>query len=275
MSRLRSFAAVAPLFAAFALAPALSRADEPAAPAPAADRAEPPGDDVARVKLACIDDHASVQRARRGGKLLEARAGALRCAQPSCPSVLQSECERLLADLDRAIPSLVVEVRGDDLVALTIDGAAQANLERPIALDPGPHAVRATTTRSGVLAERVVLVAGEGTRRVELVSRALALAAPDRASAATAPSARDGREGARTRWLPLSLGAVSAVALGSFAFFAVEGVKREAAMEASCAPACDPARVDAMQRDYLVADVALGVGLVAAGAAITTWIVGK
>ena len=134
---------------------------------------------------------------------------------------------------------------------------------------------RATTKRSGVLAERVVLVAGEGTRRVELSSRALAVAAPDRASVGTAASASDGREATRARWLPLSLGAVAAVAFGSFAFFAVEGVKREAAMEASCAPACDPGRVDAMQRDYLVADVALAVGVVAAGAAITTWLVAK
>lgn len=271
MSRLSFLSSAAPLLALLTLAPATSRADEPEPPAPAAA----PADDAARTKLACIDDHASVQRARRGGKLLDARARALRCAQPSCPSVVQSECARLLGDIDHAVPSLVVEVRGDDLVSLSIDGVPQPSLERPVALDPGPHAVRATTKRSGVLAERVVLVAGEGTRRVELSSRALAVAAPDRAGAATTSSARDGREGTRARWLPLSLGAVSAVAFGSFAFFAVEGVKREAAMEASCAPACDPGRVDAMQRDYLVADVALAVGVVAAGAAITTWLIAK
>lgn len=242
--------------------------------AAAADGPAPtPGD---AEKVACVETHTHVQRARREGRVLEARALARACAVPTCPRPVEEDCAALLAALDAEATRLVVAPEGAAVERLEVDGAPAASGE-PVELAPGPHEIRVVARSGLVVVERLTLVAGEGTRRVVIVLPELAAPPPPAAPPTAAPlgGAREAATArARPRWVALSLGAVSAVAFGTFAGFGLSGARREAALEASCAPACAPARVDAMRRDYLVADVALGVGVVAAGAAVASMLLG-
>lgn len=61
---------------------------------------------------------------------------------------------------------------------------------------------------------------------------------------------------------------VSLVGFGAFAGFGLYGNSQKRSLE-TCKPACDPLRVDEVKRDYIIADVGLGVGVVFLG--LATW----
>jgi hypothetical protein len=63
------------------------------------------------------------------------------------------------------------------------------------------------------------------------------------------------------------LSGVAVVGLGSFGYFGLTGKHQENDLKSTCAPHCKDSEVDAMYRSYLVADVSLGVSLVAASVA--------
>ena len=70
-----------------------------------------------------------------------------------------------------------------------------------------------------------------------------------------------------TPWPVFAVGGLGIAAMGSFAFFGLRGYREEVSLESSCAPRCAPGSDDAMRRDYLVADIALGVGVLSLVAA--------
>jgi hypothetical protein len=62
-------------------------------------------------------------------------------------------------------------------------------------------------------------------------------------------------------------GGIGILALGSFGTFAVLGAQEKARLRTTCSPACSDSEVSTLRRDYLVADISLGVGIVALGLA--------
>jgi hypothetical protein len=56
---------------------------------------------------------------------------------------------------------------------------------------------------------------------------------------------------------------VALAGAGSFVFFGLRAKQDVDEMRTSCAPFCDPARVDAARRDALIANISLGVGAAA------------
>jgi hypothetical protein len=58
------------------------------------------------------------------------------------------------------------------------------------------------------------------------------------------------------------------VALGSFTFFALSGKSEEKSLASSCGPNCSDDQLRPVKRDYLIADVSLVIGIVAAAAAV-------
>jgi hypothetical protein len=66
------------------------------------------------------------------------------------------------------------------------------------------------------------------------------------------------------------LGGVALIGFGSFAFFGLRGRTRQAELDAQCGPSCSREFADPIARDYLIADVSLGVGLLAT--ALGAWI---
>jgi hypothetical protein len=63
---------------------------------------------------------------------------------------------------------------------------------------------------------------------------------------------------------------VSAIAVGSFAYFALRGDGKYHDLLHSCAPSCSSDSVSPVTSAFIVADVSLGVAVVAAG--IATWL---
>ena len=98
---------------------------------------------------ACISAFENAQRKQLAGKLLGARDEALSCAASSCPREVADACSKLLADIEAAVPTVVVAARVDtaDLAAvrLSVDGHVVAERldGKPLRFDPGEHTIRA------------------------------------------------------------------------------------------------------------------------------------
>ena len=94
---------------------------------------------------ACKVAYESSQETRRTGSLIDARAKLRFCAGEACPDIVRTDCITWLSDVERAIPSVVLEAKADGQmvfdVAVTMDGKAVAsNLDgHPIDVDPGVH----------------------------------------------------------------------------------------------------------------------------------------
>src|SRR5262249_54877552 len=92
-----------------------------------------------------VDDYVSGQRARKAGKLLEARHRFAVCGHAACPHAFGADCRRWRDEVDASIPSVVFDVHDRRAAAapvrVTMDGAPLAGaLEgRSIQVDPGTH----------------------------------------------------------------------------------------------------------------------------------------
>jgi len=276
--RVRSALALVLVIGATVAAPGRARADEDA-----------DGD----AKRACVSAHERTQRARIAGKLVEARTDAIACAQDRCPGLVRTECARLLADIESALPRVSFEVRDDGArvrdVVIAVDGVtlAEAAEGRPVALDPGLHRVRVSTADGRTVEEGIVLLEGELHRRVTvtLAARPSAGPLPKAAGAGVTPASPAGASSlapassepvapsrSAVPWPIYALSGVGVAGLGTFVVFGLRGYREEVALESSCAPACAPGSDDAMRRDYVVADVALVTGVAALAAAAVLYV---
>lgn len=211
---------------------------------------------------ACIDAHAKGQIARADGALLQARRDFNSCAIESCPPIIREDCSQFGAEVEAALPSVVIIARspsGRELASATVrvDGSADALPVdgRTLFVDPGQHAFVVTTPDGSEASVTTLVRESEKGQRVELQ------VAPATPVAAETPSA-----GERRPISPLVyvFGGVGLLAAGSFTYFGLDGRSREHDLN-SCAPACDPADVSRMRRSYLVSDVSIGVAVASLG----------
>ncbi len=228
------------------------------------------------VKRRCAGAHEQTQRLRLVGKLREARASAITCAQEVCPSLVRVECATLLEELEATVPSLLVEARepsGTRLsdVSVSIDGvpASEVRDGKPVALDPGDHVVRVAAADGRGVEVRVALLEGEVRRRIVLhlppaAPRPLVNPGPVRPPSQRAHEASVASPRVPKAWWPVyALGGVGVGGLGTFAIFGLSGYREQITLESTCAPACAPGSDTAMRRNYLVADIGLAVSVVA------------
>ena len=117
----------------------------------------------------CAEAASSGQLQRDRGKLIDARASFVICAQPTCPKVIQKDCAGWQRDVDERIPTVVLSAKddlGNDLNAFTVtlDGApfSPAADGRSTPIDPGSHTFRFTV--AGHRPQERVFVAREGER---------------------------------------------------------------------------------------------------------------
>jgi len=222
----------------------------------------------------CVAQNNAAADHRANHRLLAARTAYRACvAEPGCPDMVRSECESALSELKTAIPTLLVSVLDEqkhDAVGatLTVDGRVVAVDGSPIEVDPGPHQLLAAD-QGAAAGIQVISVENEANREVELVLKGLhsALVSPDRESElAGASPAASGLATPRSRVPSYVLGGASAVALASFGYFAISGHSEVNQLE-QCKPNCSRSDVRDVRTKYLVADVSLGVSVVALVAA--------
>ncbi|MCC6646093.1 MAG: hypothetical protein IT374_11045 [Polyangiaceae bacterium] len=238
---------------------------------------------AAPTKLACVEAHGDGQAQRKAGKVLAARDRFLVCADEACPAVVRKECLAWAQEVDGEAASFVVDASLDDAqtsaVVVSIDGRIVARQldGRPITADPGPHALRFETTGAPAIEQQVTLLTGEKHRRLPVAFRRQ----PATPSPATTPSAAPDAplvavSPAPSRSaLPLVFGGVGAVGVAGFAYFGLAASRKKSDLDdRGCKPACPRGDVDAVKRDYLFANVSLGVGVLGLGVA-TYLLVGR
>jgi hypothetical protein len=226
------------------------------------DSAAPPVDAASlEVKNRCADAYEATQRERAAGHLLAARSDGIFCAQASCPDVLREDCAKWAGELGSSIPSLVLEARGPNGellsdVRVQADGAPfKERLDgRSREVDPGRHRFRFEAPGFIPSERELVVLEGHETQRLSVTLALLPKPALPRRRVPVASYA---------------LAGVGVVSLASFAYFGLSGNHKKSEL-GSCEPACSRQLRTPIQRDYLVADVSLGVSLVSF--ALSAWL---
>jgi hypothetical protein len=222
-------------------------------------------------KEACIQSHAESQKLRRDGKLIRARELLLECASEACPAPIRAECGEWAQQVEAGTPSILVEVTGADGsprsdVEVWVDGErrSQTITGMPIAVDPGSHEIEVRPTGAAAQRRRVLLSLDEKRSRVAFQ---IAKRAPQRRASRQ-------RSEPASKGIPTAsvlLGSLGLVALGAGGYFGYRAKTRADELE-SCKPSCDRDEADAMRAQALVADISLGVGVVALGVAAYVWL---
>lgn len=236
--------------------------------------------DDARVG-ACADAAERGQELRAAQKLVEARRSFVTCAQRECPVAVRDSCVEWLGDLDRRAPAIVVGAKdesGRDVrdVVVTLDGERlPATVTSTAAfVNPGAHVLRAEAPGHTAISEDVVLREGEPLRMIALTLRTNGAAVPSATigPAPASPASPDARGPRPFPVVPVALGGASLVALGVFGVVGATAASDYRALDRECAPGCASGRVDGVRTRFLVADVALVVGVVTGVAAVAVWL---
>jgi hypothetical protein len=216
------------------------------------------------------------QDLRDRGAYRKARVAFATCARDACPALIHRDCLRWLSELEEIAPTVVVSARdpdGNDLVAVRVilDGEVlQESADgKPVLVDAGAHTFRFESSRFGPVEKHVVLRAGEKARILDVRFASTPAAREREAPASDGPR----RSVPTLSWI---LGGVALVAFGSEAYFGVTGLSaRSDARAQPCAPACPSSDADRVRTKFIVADVSLGVGVLALAGALYVWATSK
>ncbi len=245
----------------------LAMGSSPAAAGPAASPASAPASRATAPVTgasACYDAHEAAQIERKAGAWRKARGLLATCGRLECPAIVQRDCVTWAAELAAEQPSVVIAVvrdDGSDVLGATVfvDSEPAPNDGHALEIDPGTHRARVELVGHSAFEQSFVVREGERARRVAI----------------TVPSGPSGGKQAESRAPSLPtyvLGGVAALALGSFGTFAVLGKSEENRLADTCRDRCSDDDVSGVHRSYVIADVSLGVAIVAAGAAVVTWL---
>jgi hypothetical protein len=214
-------------------------------------------------RAACVDASERGQDARDARRLVEARSLFTTCANEACPQPVRKDCMQWLDDVNRRLPSVVISARdpeGHDVldVRVFVDGQLfVARLDgRSVAIDPGEHLFRYEPLAGAPIEERVLIREGEPTRLMTVKVQAQG----------ASPSATE----RPIPWPTFALGGLALLGAGSFAFFAGTAKSDLSDLRDTCGrtQTCAQSDVDGVDRNLVIANVSLGVGLVALAGAV-------
>ncbi|MFO0737838.1 MAG: hypothetical protein U0270_18245 [Labilithrix sp.] len=207
---------------------------------------------------ACIQSYEATQTLRKGGKLREAHAEAMKCAAESCPSVLAKDCQKWQGEIDALLPSVIFEVKGnagEPLSKVKITANGQPLVDRldgsPVTLEAGELKLHFESPdgRGLPVDQTITLKEGEKSRKVMVQL--------------------GGAPPAESKPLPLGpivFGATGVVALGVGTVFAIMGAGAESDLD-RCKPRCTSDDVNGVSTKYAVADILFTAGAVSLVAA--------
>ena len=206
----------------------------------------------------CANAAEQAQSLRDEGKYRRAREQMLVCARDVCPGPIKSDCGKWLDQIERDAPTVVFGAKdgGKDIadVKVWMDGVVVAEKldGKPQLVDAGEHTFK--FEHGGVLKEEKVLIqAGQKGRSVTVAFGAASTTPPP-------PPPGGSEEGSIVP--ALVVGGIGVVALGSFTFFGIQG-KNDVDDLQKCKPRCAESDVDKARTKLIIADISLGVGIVA------------
>lgn len=226
----------------------------------------------------CLAAYEEAQVLRRQGDLVASSQQLVTCGGPACPVRMQRDCQRWWDEVQRSLPTVVFRVRGPENEALSsatiaIDGAPPRPLDgRAVQMNPGRHQVVFAHPGYESLSTPVFITEGEKLEPHDITLSPLgsAAAASDVAGPRRmlAPALVDvGTSAApgpaRRNWTgPIAAGAVAALGGVGLAYFGSSARGGEDALD-RCTPDCGQGSIDAVKRDYLLANLSLGMGVAA------------
>jgi hypothetical protein len=217
----------------------------------------------------CASAADQAQQLRDEGKYRRAREQLLVCARDVCPAPIKRDCLEWLSQVESTAPTVVFGAKdgSKDLsdVKVYVDGAAVTERldGKPVQMDLGKHTVK-FEYQGQTKEEDVIIGAGQKNRNVTMTFGGAAAAG----GGPTGPSGPAPAEGGGGSLVPaIIVGSIGVVALGSFAIFGLGGKSDVSDLEKNCKPHCAQSDVDAAKTKLLIADISLGVGIVALGVA--------
>lgn len=240
----------------------------------------------------CITAHATGQREAKAGHLRLATQLFTTCgSDETCPAQLRRECAEFLTDVQQTIPTVIFTVTGEkneDVTSVKVFSTDELLVDgldgRAIQVDPGKHHLRFLLPTGEILNSDVLFREGEKNRQVEVkvkgdvdtdaMTSEKPAAQPPPVAPATTPTTEplllpapppDSK-------IPLGFWIASGAALvgaGVGVTYAVFGYSEKNDLS-ECAPYCTgnmQGTYDNLKRDYLIADIGFGIGLVSAGVA--------
>jgi hypothetical protein len=215
-------------------------------PVQAADKDKPD-------KQTCVDAATRAQIQRDDGKLRAAVEAFKVCSASTCPVAVRKSCSEWLEEWQKKIPSVTVHSEDTGATSLTIDGNS-APLDTPQQIDPGRHTVKVEYDGNRKPFQGDVNIQPSETKTV--LARAHVDPPP--------PPPKI------TRPIPVPvfvLGGVFVLGVASWATFGLMAKSDTDQLEQECAPACKEEDKDSAYTKALVADISLGVGILAAAGA--------
>ena len=218
-------------------------------------------------KNECVGAYEQAQVSRQDGDLLTARQELLSCAGAGCPDAMQADCSRWLEEVQTALPSVVFRALspgGTDIAdaRIEVDGQPERPLDgRSITLNPGKHQVTVRAPHFTAVTQEIQCVEGQKLRQeawtLQPVAGRPAVSNGAVRTPAPGPKAAQ-RHFTAVQWA----GAGSAVAGGlGLTYFGLKARAGESDLNA-CSPTCSKDAVADVKRNYLAANVSLGLGLV-------------
>ncbi len=221
-------------------------------------------------KATCLDASLQAQSLRAAHKLVEAREQLRVCATSRCPAVVAADCSSWLAEVENALPSIVVSARsatGTDLVdvRVSVDGKPLVSKldGQAMPMNAGAHTFHFEGADGPGLDQQFVVKEGEKNQAVAVVLGAPA-PAPDHAPEAVQPSSAWKTVG----WI---LGGVGIVGLG---VGTAAGIVATGDKSSDCTGSvCKLGTLGGIKAAAHVSDVGLIAGgvLFASGAALVLW----
>lgn len=238
--------------------------------------------------LQCEAHYRDAQISRDKRAYRSARTHLEACASPGCPSVVRKDCGEWLEEVVRATPTVVLEIEGvaPAGVSVTLDGKPIRGAlgGASVAVDPGPHRFVVEAPGREAAEKEFIALEGEKLKKLTfalpLPRAASRLAAPqlDAARPPATPELVAGlpKEPGRSLGLPfwISSGvAGSSLTAGGLLFY-VGGIQRGyLADQCRSSLGCSEADKDGLRTRLLLADIALGVGVVALTTAVVLFLI--
>jgi len=261
---------------------------------------------IAFDKQTCAAAYENAQQLRAKLKLRLAREQLLVCGHSSCPLVVTKDCNAWLEEVETDLPSFVFRPRdsaGRDIpnARVLIDGEHLSDkmAAGAIFVDPGMHVFRFEAEGYTNAEVNQMVRRGDRARTIDVMMRGrqdelgvrsdqessdkwdggapVADAWPDdRALDARPPLEMQLMMPQAARSSPgtgtFVAAGVGVLALSSFAYFGLTASSDASNLRESCAPHCRVEDVDSVRTKLVVANVSLGVGIVALGVAGALWL---
>jgi hypothetical protein len=226
---------------------------------------------VADDKAACVAAASKGQRFKDTHKLVEAREQLRVCAAAACPAVVQTDCATWLAEVEKALPTVVVSAKngsGIDLVdvKVSVDGAPRlTKLDgTSTAMNPGPHQFH---FEAGEKNQTVAVVLGAPPPPPKMT--------PAVVDTAPASAPASGSSSWKTAgWI---VGGVGIAGLGVGTIFGIIASSDKSSAHCDSNNVCDPGTVSGIKNAARISDIGWISGgvLLAGGAALVLWGPGK